>query len=168
MGVVGVGGLGHLALQFAHAFGCEVTAVSSSPDKEQEARAFGADDFVAAPDEADMRRIEYAFDLLLCSTHGGVDWESLLMAVKKRGRIVLLGFPDLHMDPTDLVAHELSLTGSFLGNRTGMREMLGFAEEKRIRPQVELMPMSQVNEAISRVRQNQARYRIVLVNEARA
>ncbi len=112
-----------------------------------------------------MSRAEYAFDLLLCSVHAGIDWESLLETLKKRGRVVLLGFPQLALDPTDLVAHELSMTGSFLGSRARMREMLAFAQEHNIVPQVELMPMSQVNEAIRRVRENQARYRIVLVND---
>jgi alcohol/geraniol dehydrogenase (NADP+) len=165
IGIVGVGGLGHLAIQFAGAFGCEVTAISTTPGKEREARAFGADHFIRLGDEAAMRRAEYAFDLLLCPVHACTQWESLLEMVKKRGRVVLLGFPQLALDPTDLVAHELSMTGSFLGSRARMREMLKFAREHNIVPQVELTPMSQVNEAIRRVRDNQARYRIVLVND---
>jgi alcohol/geraniol dehydrogenase (NADP+) len=164
VGIVGVGGLGHLAIQFAHAFGCEVTALSSSPGKEQEARTFGADHFILLEDRASMNRAEYAFDLLLCSVHGAVDWESLLETVKKKGRVVLLGFPQLSLDPIDLVAHELSMTGSFIGSRSRMREMLAFAREHNITPRVELMPMSQVNDAIQKVRENRARYRIVLVN----
>ena len=165
VGVVGIGGLGHLAIQFAHAFGCEVTALSSSPGKEQEALGFGADHFIASGDRASMRGAEYAFDVVLVSTHADIDWESLLETLKKKGRVVLLGFPLLSLDPTDLVAHELSMTGSFLGSRAQMREMLAFAQGHSIVPQVELMPMSQVNEAIQRVRDNQARYRIVLVND---
>ena len=165
VGIVGVGGLGHLAIQFARAFDCEVTAISSTPGKETEARAFGADRFIPLQDKAAMRRAEYAFDLLICPVHACTQWESLLEMVKKRGRVVLLGFPQLALDPTDLVAHELSMTGSFLGSRARMREMLKFAQEHNIVPQVELMPMWQVNEAIRRVRENRARYRIVLVNE---
>ena len=70
MGIYGVGGLGHLAIQFAHALGCEVTALSSSPAKEQEALAFGADHFVVIGDRARMRPIDYAFDLVVCTAHG--------------------------------------------------------------------------------------------------
>ncbi len=165
VGVVGVGGLGHLAIQFARALGWEVTAISSSPGKEKEARAFGARHFIVAADPAAMKQVEYRFDLLLCTAHGGIDWETLLMALKKNGRLVLVSFPRLALDSIDLVAHQLSVTGSFMANRATMREMLAFAHQHRITPQVELMPMSQVNAAIDRLRENRARYRIVLVKE---
>jgi uncharacterized zinc-type alcohol dehydrogenase-like protein len=160
-----VGGLGHLAIQFARALGCEVTAISSSPEKEDEARAFGACDFIVAADTEAMGQAEYRFDLLLCTAHGELAWETLLMALKKNGRLVLVAFPWLALDSIDLVAHQLSITGSFMANRSTMREMLTFAHEHSIAPQVELMPMSRVNEAIQRLRENKARYRIVLVND---
>jgi alcohol/geraniol dehydrogenase (NADP+) len=165
IGVVGIGGLGHLAIQFAHAFGCEVTAISSSPKKKEEALAFGADRFVDSNDLVGLRQIDYAFDLLMCTASSGMAWEALLMTLKKRGKLVLLGFPDVSLNSTDLVVHELSITGSFLGNRATMREMLAFAHEHGITPEIEVMAMSRVNEAIQRVRENKARYRIVLVNE---
>ena len=76
VGILGVGGLGHLAIQFAHALGCEVTALSSSPAKEQEALAFGADHFVVTGDRASMRPLDYAFDLLMCTAHGDIDGRS--------------------------------------------------------------------------------------------
>jgi len=165
VGIVGVGGLGHLAIQFAHALGNEVTVISSSPGKKDEALAWGADRFVLVGDKAAMKQLDYCLDLLLCTAHGDIDWEALFMTVKKRGRIVLIGFPEMDFNPTDLVAHELSITGSFLGNRATMQEMLSFAQEHEIKPQIELMRMSEVNEAIQRLRDNQARYRIVLVND---
>ena len=86
------------------------------------------------------------------------------MTLRKRGRLVLVGFPEVSMNPTDIVAHELSITGSFLGNRTKMREMLPFARDHGITPRVEQLPMAQVNEAIRRLKENLARYRIVLNN----
>ena len=165
VGVIGVGGLGHLAIQFARALGCQVTAISSSPEKEDEARAFGACDFIVAADTEAMGQAEYRFDLLLCTAHGELAWETLLMALKKNGRLVLVAFPWLALDSIDLVAHQLSITGSFMANRSTMREMLTFAHERSITPQVELMPMSRVNEAIQRLRENKVRYRIVLVND---
>jgi len=85
--------------------------------------------------------------------------------VKKRGKVVLVGFPDLSFNSTDLVAHELSFNGSLIANPAIMREMLSFAQEHDITPTVELMPMTQVNEALDRVKENKARYRIVLFNE---
>jgi uncharacterized zinc-type alcohol dehydrogenase-like protein len=162
VGVFGVGGLGHLALQFAHAFGCEVTAFSSSPGKEAEARAFGADHFVVTGDRDRMRPLDYAFDLVLCTAHGRFDWEELLMTLRKRGRLVLVGFPEMTIDSTDVVAHELTITGSFLGNPATMREMLAFASEHGIEPRIERLPLARVNDAITRLKENRARYRIVL------
>ncbi|MBN2547620.1 MAG: NAD(P)-dependent alcohol dehydrogenase [Anaerolineales bacterium] len=163
--IVGVGGLGHLAIQFAHALGCEVTAISCSPDKKEQALAFGADDFIDFSDPANLRQANFYFDLLLCTASGMISWEAILRTLKKRGRLVLLGFPDVAFNSTDLVAHELTITGSLLGNRATMREMLAFAQSHGIAPEIELMPMSQVNQAIQRVKENKARYRIVLVNE---
>ncbi len=165
LGVVGVGGLGHLALQYAHALGYDVTAISSTEAKREQALAFGADHFIFSGRREDLRAANYSLDLLLCTAHDQVDWEPLLMTLKKRGRLLLVGFPDVKLNSTDLVAHELSITGSFVGNRGNMREMLAFSQDQRIRPMVELMPMSRVNEALLRVRENKARYRIVLVNE---
>lgn len=163
--IIGVGGLGHLAIQFARALGYEVTAVSSSPEKKEQALAFGADHFIVS-DPTSLRELEFAFDLLLCTASGKMKWEALLGTLKKDGKLVLVGFPDVELNPTDLVAHQLSIIGSFLGNRAGMREMLSFAHAHGITPAIELMAMSQVNEAIQRVRDNKARYRIVLVNDS--
>jgi len=162
--ILGVGGLGHLAIQFTHAFGCEVTAISSSPDKKEQALGFGADHFIDVNDKIGMREVNYSYDLILCTASAGVNWEAVLMALKKRGKLILLGFPDLKMNSTYLVAHEVSITGSLIGNPPTMRAMLAFAQEHGIRPVVELMPMSQVNAALQKVKENKARYRIVLVN----
>jgi uncharacterized zinc-type alcohol dehydrogenase-like protein len=144
--IVGVGGLGHLAIQFAHALGCDVTAISATPEKKDEALAFGADRFIDSNDQTSLRQVEFGFDLLMCTASAGMNWEALLMTLKKRGRLVLLGF--------------------FLGNRATMREMLAFAQTHGIAPEVELMPMPQVNDAFRRLKENKARYRIVLVNES--
>ena len=168
IGIVGVGGLGHLAIQFAHTLGYEVAALSSSPEKKKQALAFGANCFINTNNQDALRAFDFAFDMLICTASGGVNWEALLKTLKKKGRLVLLGFPDVSFNSTDLVAHELSITGSFLGTRATMREMLAFAQDQRIAPRIELMPMSQVNEAIQRVKNNKARYRIVLVNEEAA
>jgi uncharacterized zinc-type alcohol dehydrogenase-like protein len=75
---------------------------------------------------------------------------------------VLVGFPQVSMNPTDLVAHELSITGSLLGNRATMREMLRFAQEHRITPRIEQLPMTRVNDAIQKLKENRVRYRLVL------
>ncbi|MFX0149772.1 MAG: NAD(P)-dependent alcohol dehydrogenase [Candidatus Hodarchaeota archaeon] len=165
IGIIGVGGLGHLALQFAQALNYEVTAISSSSDKKDQALAFGADHFIVLDDQTSMQRAMFSFDLLLCTAHGKINWEVLLNTLKKNGSLILTGFPNIAFNSTDLVAHQLSITGSFLGNRITMREMLSFAQEHSIVPKVELMPMTKVNEAIRKVKENKARYRIVLYND---
>jgi uncharacterized zinc-type alcohol dehydrogenase-like protein len=165
VGVVGVGGLGHLAIQFAHVMGYKVTAISSSPKKKKEALAFGADRFISLDDRDGLQKLEFGLDLLMCTASDGVKWGEMLMILKKKGKLVLLGFPTVALHPRDLVSHELSITGSFLGNRAVMQEMLMFAQAHGIMPKVELMPMLQVNKAIQRVKENKARYRIVLVNK---
>lgn len=174
VGIVGIGGLGHLALQFARALGCEVTALSSSPGKEEEARAFGADHFLLTTDQGAMEEQEFGFDLVLCTAQAGNDWAELVMILTKNGRLVLPAFAPIDLPlrggrgsgpMVDFVVHQVSITGSFLGSRAEMREMLAFAHEHGVTPKTELMPMAQVNEALDRVRQNRARYRVVLVNE---
>jgi uncharacterized zinc-type alcohol dehydrogenase-like protein len=163
--ILGIGGLGHLAIQFAHALGYEVTVISSSPDKKQQAFTFGADDFFVSSDRPVYLQHLFYYDLVLCTATGKLPWNVLLNIPKKRGRIILVGFPDMGMNPTDLVAHDLSISGSFIGNHDTMREMLAFAQANAITAMVEIMPMSQISEAIQRLRENKARYRIVLVNE---
>jgi uncharacterized zinc-type alcohol dehydrogenase-like protein len=164
--IMGVGGLGHLAIQFAHALNHEVTVISSSIDKLEQVKILGADHFILSTDQDRLRQYYFYFDLLLIAATGQLPWYFLLNIMKKEGRIILVSFPEINMHPRDLVAHNLSITGSLLGNQTTMREMLSFAQEHHITPMIEVMPMASVNEGIQRVRENKARYRIVLVNEA--
>ena len=165
VGVVGIGGLGHLAIQFASAFGSDITAISSSPAKRDQALGFGPYRFLDSGDRPSLREADNAFDLLLCTANAGIPWEALFMTLKKRGRLILLGFPDVAFNSTDLVAHELSIVGSLIGNPPVMGRMLSFAQEHRIQPMVEVMPMALVNEALIKVKENRARYRVVLENE---
>lgn len=165
LGIVGIGGLGHLAIQFARAMGYEVTAISSSPEKREQAISLGADQFLTSIDRDTLREKAYYFDLLYITAHAGIDWDSMLAILKKKGILAISGFPQICLDSVDLVAHELCIVGSFLGTQADMRAMLQFAQSANIKPMVEIMPMSQINLAIQRVKQNQARYRIVLVNE---
>ncbi len=168
VGIVGVGGLGHLAIQFAHALDCEVTAISSSPDKEEQALALGADHFVMAEDKGTLRNMNLSLDMLLYTGHSAIDWTRLLNTLRNNGKLVMVGFSTVPVtfEPLELVVHQMSITGSLLGSRMVMREMLAFAQERGIKPQIEFMPMSQVNEAIRRVKEGRARYRIVLVNDS--
>ena len=165
IGIVGIGGLGHLAIIFAHAIGLNVTAMSSSREKKDQAIALGADRFVSFDDKEGLIKLEFGLDMILCTSHGDVPWVDVIDTLKKRGALVLVGFADVSFNSTDFVAHEIVMEGSFIGNRATMKEMLEFALKHRITPMIELMPMSRINEAIRRVKENKARYRIVLEND---
>ena len=165
IGIIGIGGLGHLAIQFAHAMGYHVTVLSSSGSKRDEAMAFGSDRFICTAEKGTLSDQNETFDLMFCTAHGDVHWEPLMEAMKKHGKLIMMGFANMKFNPTDLVVHELTIQGSFVGNRATMREMLDFANQHHIKPVVELMPMSRINEAIDLIKENKARYRIVLVND---
>ena len=113
-----------------------------------------------------MDRTE-SFDLLLYTAHADLDWTSLLFNLKNKGKLVMMGFSPVPVkfEPLELVVHEQSITGSFLGSPDTMREMLTFAEANGIKPIVEVMPMGQVNEAIRRLKEKRAHYRIVLATD---
>ncbi len=166
VGVVGVGGLGHLAIQFAHALGCEVTALSSSSSKRDEAFGFGAGRFVLLGDRDEMKKLATSLDLLLYTGSAQVDWTRMILSLRRRGRLAMAGFvtDPVSFEPLELIVRELTFTGSFLARPEVTREMLSFAEAHGIRPKVEVMPMDRVNDAIQRLRDNRARYRIVLAN----
>ena len=112
-----------------------------------------------------MRPFDHTFDLMLCTAHGDINWAELTSAMDMGGRIVLVGFPNVSLNPTNLVAHQLSITGSLLGNHATIREMLSFADAHGIDPRIERLPMAQVNEAIERLKEGRVRYRIVLTND---
>ncbi len=160
--VIGIGGLGHLALQFAKAFGCDVTAISTSPEKEQEARRFGAHHFLSLPEI--KPGMPARFDFILSTVHADLDWASILSLLKPGGKLCLVGLPpsEFKIPARLLVSGNRSVCGSGTGSRLHMREMLQFAADHQIRAQVETLPLSQLNEAIARIKENKARYRLVL------
>ena len=166
VGVIGIGGLGHLALRFAHAFGCEVTAFSTSPDKGDEAVSLGADHFVVSNDAKAMAAAAGSLDVLLSTVTAGLDWDAWMQVLAPRGTLCLVGAAPGPMNVTSgtLITGAKSIAGSNIGDRVVMQEMLEFAARQRISASVETMPMGQVNAAIEKVKRNQARYRVVLAN----
>lgn len=160
--VIGIGGLGHLAIQFARAAGCHVTALSTSPEKAPEARKFGAQHFL--PLQEIKPGMPAQFDFILSTVHADLDWASLLTLLKPRGKLCIVGLPpsELKIPARLLISGDKSICGSGTGSRHCMREMLQFAAEHNIRPQVETVPLSSLNEAIDKLKRNQARYRLVL------
>lgn len=164
VGVAGIGGLGHLAVQFARAFGCEVTVISSNPDKEEESRRFGAHRFVPSTDTDAMSRAAGSLDFLLVTAFGRVDWAKYLDLLRPRGTLCIVGASTSPLDiqPALLVIQEKRICGSVVGGPPAMREMLGFAARHGIRAAIERVPMAQVNAAVDKVRTGKARYRVVL------
>jgi uncharacterized zinc-type alcohol dehydrogenase-like protein len=162
VGVSGIGGLGHLAISFAAAMGCEVTAFSHSPEKEEDAISLGARHFMSL-DQAGKESI----DILLVTSSSRLDAEKALGLLRKEGRMAVLsrGAEDMIVPAGSLMYGERWMGGSITGSRADMIEMLAFAERHAIRPLVEIMPMAKCNEAMERMKANQARYRIVLSNE---
>ena len=164
VGVIGIGGLGHMALQFLNAWGCEVTAFSSSPDKEQEALKMGADRFVNSRDSKAIANCANSFDVILSTVNVDLDWNAYVDALRPRGRLHFVGaVPNPISTPVfPLIIGQKSISGSSLGNPTTVSKMLDFAVRHHIKPIVETYSFDNINNAIARLRSKKARYRIVL------
>lgn len=164
VGVIGIGGLGHMALKFARAWGCEVTAFTSSASKEEEARAFGAHQVVSSRDTEAIQALAGTFDLILDTVNVGLDWNALLGALAPGGRFHVVGavLEPIPVPAVALIFGQKSVSGSPTGSRGGIDAMLGFAARHGIAPQTELFPMTRVNDAMDHLRAGKARYRIVL------
>ncbi len=165
-GIMGIGGLGHLAIQFAAKMGLEVTAISSSSSKEQEARRFGADDFITTDDREKLMSAAGSFDFILSTTYGEIDWPTYISLLKPDGHFCLVG---ASMGPIDMPAALLTvnqhhISGAAAGGRSDMMAMLDFAAKQGIQTQTEVMPMTEITDAINKVRSNDVRYRMVLTN----
>lgn len=164
VGVVGIGGLGHLALKFAKAWGCEVTAFTSSDAKADEAKSFGAHHIVSSRDPAAILNLANSLDLLLVTVNVSLDWSALLKTLKPNGRMHVVGavLEPMPIPAFDLIMGQKSISGSPTGDPMAIAAMLDFAARHTIAPQVEHFPMSQVNEALAHLAAGKARYRIVL------
>ncbi len=161
--VLGIGGLGHLAIQFLNAWGCEVTALSTTAEKEVEARSYGADHFVVCRDPESLKAVENTFDMLLVATNAKLDAELLMSLLKREGTLHIVGaVPEMEVGSFQLIEHQKSITGSPLGSPALVNEMLKFCGRKDIAPATQHFPMSEINEAFEVLKKGGARYRIVL------
>lgn len=158
--VIGIGGLGHLAIQYAAAFGCEVTALSSSREKKQESKDFGASHFYLL----DALPPPNSFDFILCTVSANLNWNQILCLLKPKGTLCFVSRPaeGISINPAFLVSTERSIVGSNNANRSLMQEMLDFSALRQIHPKIEVFPLVKINEAIERLQLNKVRYRAVL------
>ncbi|ACK50929.1 Alcohol dehydrogenase zinc-binding domain protein [Methylocella silvestris BL2] len=164
VGVVGIGGLGHMALKFAKAWGWEVTAFTSTDSKAAEARAFGAHDVVNSRNGDDLRKIAGTLDLLLVTVNVPLDWPAMMATLRPKGRLHVVGavLEPIPVAAFPIIMGQNSFSGSPNGSPTTTADMLKFAARHKIAPQMEHFPMSKVNDAIQRLLDGKARYRIVL------
>ena len=164
VGIIGIGGLGHLALKFSRAWGCEVTAFTSSESKASEAIELGAHQTIHSRDQDAIKGAARSFDLILSTVNVPLDWNNYMATLKPRGRMHMLGAvtEPLNINLIPMMFNQLSLSSSPVGSPATIRKMLAFAARHNIVPVTEHFPMSQVNEALEHLESGKARYRIIL------
>jgi uncharacterized zinc-type alcohol dehydrogenase-like protein len=170
VGIVGIGGLGHMAVQFASKWGCEVFAFSSSAGKEAEVKKLGAHHVVNSKDDAAMAKLAGVLDLILVTVNVPLNWDAYLGALAPRGKLHFVGavLAPIAIPAMALIMPQKSVSGSPLGSPATTAEMLEFAARHGIAPVTETFPLSKVNDAIEHVRAGKARYRAVLENDLKA
>ena len=166
VGIVGIGGLGHIAIQFARVFGAEVTAFSTSTGKEQEARALGAHNFVNSRESKAMKEVAGSMDFILNTANADQDWGIYLQSLRPTGTLCFVGVPPspvcVHAFP--LISGQRTISGSAVGSPFRLREMLDVAARHGVKATTELFAMAKANEAIEKLKKNKVRYRAVLAN----
>lgn len=169
VGVIGIGGLGHLALQFLNKWGCEVTAFTSTAGKAGEARKMGAHRVIDTHSKEELAKAAGSLDFILSTVNANLDWTAYLAALAPRGHLHIVGVvPEpLPIPSFALIAGQRSVGGSPSGAPATVAAMLDFCARHRIGPVTEEFPMSQANEALAHLEAGKARYRIVLKNDLR-
>jgi uncharacterized zinc-type alcohol dehydrogenase-like protein len=164
VGVVGLGGLGHMAVKLAAAMGAEVTMLSTSAGKEADARRLGAAGFGLTSDAATFKRLAGQFDLIIDTISAPHDYNQYLGMVRLEGAMVLLGIPPapIPVAATSLIFGRKTLSGSLIGGIRETQEMLDFCAEHNVTSDIELIPVQDINEAYGRMLKGDVRYRFVL------
>jgi uncharacterized zinc-type alcohol dehydrogenase-like protein len=164
VGVIGIGGLGHMALRFLDAWGCQVTAFSSSADKENEAKSFGADHFVNSRNSDALNAIANPLDYIINTVNVPLDWEAYIAALRPKGRLHIVGaVPEpIPVGVFPLLMGQKSISASPIGSPHTIAKMLQFVARHNIRPTIETYAFSDVNDAMEKLRSGKPRYRLVL------
>jgi uncharacterized zinc-type alcohol dehydrogenase-like protein len=165
VGIVGLGGLGHMGVKFAHAFGAETVLFTSSPSKIEDGKRLGADAVVVSKDAGQMKQHARSFDLIVNTVAVSHDLDPFLSALKRDGTLVLVGAPE-HPHPSPSVFNLLlarrSLAGSGIGGIAETQEMLDYCAKKNIASDIELIPIQKINEAYGRMTKSDVKYRFVI------
>lgn len=164
VGVIGLGGLGHMGVKFAVAMGAETTVFSHSPAKEIDAKAMGAHHFVSTKEDQNLKNLEKNFDLLLNTVSADIDLEPYLQMLKLDGTLVVIGLPGkpYSINAGTLLGQRRSLAGSMIGGIAQLQEMLDFCGEKNIISDVEVINATYINEAYDRTVASDVKYRFVI------
>jgi uncharacterized zinc-type alcohol dehydrogenase-like protein len=167
VGIVGIGGLGHLALQFADKWGCEVTAFTTSPDKADEAKGLGADYLVDTRSDEELEKLKGKFDMILTTVNVPLNWDLYFQALAPKGNLHIVGavLEPIPVISFNLIMHQKSLSGTATGSPDVVRKMLEFCTRHKIEPVIEDFKMSEINEAFEHLENGKPRYRIVLEND---
>ena len=164
IGVIGIGGLGHMALKFADAFGAHVTQFTTSPGKEADAMRLGADEVVLTRDPQAVEKLANSFDFIIDTVSARHDINLYLTLLRRDGALTLVGLPEKPMSvgAFPLVGKRRSLAGSAIGGIRETQEMLDFCAERKIVSDIELIPIQQINTAYERMLKNDVKYRFVI------
>jgi uncharacterized zinc-type alcohol dehydrogenase-like protein len=164
VGVIGLGGLGHMALKLAKSMGAHVTVFTTSDDKIKDAKALGADEVAISRDKNEMERRANSLDFIIDTVSAQHDIDGLLSLLKRNGHLVIVGLPSkpMQVGAFSLVAGRKSFSGSGIGGIRETQEMLDYCAEKGIGCNVEVIPIQEVNEAYKRVIRAEVKYRFVI------
>jgi uncharacterized zinc-type alcohol dehydrogenase-like protein len=164
VGIVGLGGLGHMGLKFAHAFGAHVVLFTTSPNKTADAKRLGADEVVISKDEAAMLKHADTFDFILDAVSAEHDLNAYLQLLKLDGTMTLVGAPEkpAPVAAFNLIMRRRSLAGSAIGGLAETQEMLDFCGEHGITSDIEMIPIQQIDKAYERLLKSDVKYRFVI------
>jgi alcohol dehydrogenase (NADP+) len=163
LGVVGLGGLGHMAVKFGHAMGAHVTVLSHSPGKREDALKLGADDFLVTSDEKAFKDNAERFDFIIDTVSAQHDYNAYLGLLKRDGTMVLVGVPEpAALASSSLIMKRRRLAGSLIGGIRETQEMLDFCGEHGITAEIEVISIDEINTAYERMLKNDVRYRFVI------
>lgn len=167
VGVIGIGGLGHLAVQFLNKWGCEVCAFTSTDAKRAEAERLGARHVVNSRDSAAMKNIAGTLDFVISTVNVSLDWGAIIETLAPKGRLHVVGaaLEPIPVAAFSLITGQKSVSGSPNSSPEVIAKMLAFCARHDIAPVIEKFPMSKVNDALTHLREGKARYRIVLEND---
>ncbi|KAE9454874.1 hypothetical protein C3L33_13222, partial [Rhododendron williamsianum] len=164
LGVIGLGGLGHMAIKFGKAFGLNVTVFSTSISKKEEAlNLLGADKFVLSTNQQEMLEVSKSLDFIIDTASGAHPFDPYMSLLKTGGVLVLVGASgEVKLSPMSLILGRKSISGSVSGGTKDTKEMLEFCAAKKIYPEIEVIPIQYVNEAIERLIKSDIKYRFVI------